>query len=262
MRRFEILSLILIILISACNKEDSGIITKNSGLLYQVKFGSELYAEYTYNDQSQVVEEKSRMFYTKHNYKDGKLISSEHYYDPGMYSSTGVIAQAAMNRKEWVNPLNTEKSSTKNYFYDSDGKLTRTLNELNNCEYTYDDLNRIDRQIFYNENKVSGYIEFYYDDRDNMVKRLHYWILTNGEPELQTTTEYEFDNNPNPYQSLQSLMLPGKYSNTNNIVKETYTIHGEVDSWIKKVTVTENKYTYNSQGFPISKDGMESYIYY
>ncbi len=262
MKRFEILSLIFIILISACKKEESEINPNNSGLLYQVKFGDKLYAEYTYNGEGQVLEEKSRMFYTQHHYQNGKLISSDHYYDPGMFSSTYVIAQAAMNRKEWVNPLNTEKSSTITYSYDNNGKLTKTLNEINNCEYTYDDHNRINRQIFFDENKVSGYIEFYYDNRDNMVKRLHYWILSNGEPELQTTTEYEFDNHPNPYQSLKSLMLPGKYSNTNNIVKETYTIHGEVDSWIEKVTVTENNYTYNSLGFPINKNGQESYIYF
>jgi hypothetical protein len=109
---------------------------------------------------------------------------------------------------------------------------------------------------------VSGYIDFIYDDNGNLVKRLHYWIPSNGAPELQSTIEYEFDNHTNPYQSLKSLMLPGKNTNPNNIVKETYTIHGEIYFWFEKVQVTENTYKYNSQGFPVSKNGIENYIYY
>jgi YD repeat-containing protein len=254
---------ILLSILPACEKEDSGQINgNNSGLLYQVKFDSELYYEYTYNDSHQIVEEKSKLHYTRHNYHNGRLISTDYYIDPGMYSSSSVIVEAAWNRKEWVNPTNTQKNSTKTYSYDHDGKIIKSENNSGICEYSYDNKNRISRQTFLRDNERTGYIDFLYDDNDNLIKRLHYWILTTGVSELQTTTEYEFDNKHNPYKAFYSLMLPGQYTNTNNIVKETYTLHFDVDPSVEKVQIKENTYKYNSQGYPKSKNDSETYLYY
>jgi hypothetical protein len=262
-KSIKIIYFILIVILSACVKEDSGLInSNNSGLLYQVKFDSQLYYEYTYNASNQIVEEKSKLHYSKHNYQNGKLISSDYYIDPGMFSSSSYIVDSAINRIEWVNPKNTEKNSTKTYSHDSKGKINKSENYLGICEYSYDDKNRINRQTFYRDNERTGYIDYTYDDKDNLIKILHYWILATGEPELQTTTEYEFDNKNNPYKTFSSLMIPGRNTNTNNIIKEAYTIHFEVDQSIDNIQITENKYRYNSQGFPISKNESETYIYY
>jgi hypothetical protein len=163
--------------------------SNNSGLLYQVKFANELYYEYTYNDSNQIVEEKSKLHYTKHNYQNGMLISSDYYIDPGMYSSSWSVVDSAMNRIEWVNPTNTEKNSTKTYSHDNNGKIIKSENYLGICEYSYDEKNRINRQTFYRDNECTGYIDYTYDNKDNLIKRLHYWILANGEPELQTLIE-------------------------------------------------------------------------
>lgn len=259
----KIIFWILLFIFSACDQEDfREIYGNNSGLLHQVKFDSELYYEYTYNDLNQVVEEKSKLHYTKHNYQNDKLMSSDYYYDPGMYSSSSIVVQAAMNRKEWVNPTNTEKKSTKTYSHDSEGRIIKSQNNSGICEYSYDDQNRIIRQTFFSNNERTGYIDFIYDDNDNLIKRLHYWILASGNPELQTTTVYEFDNKHNPYKAFSSLILPGQYSNTNNIIKETYTIHFEVDQSIDKVQITENSYKYNTEGFPVNKNESVTYIYY
>jgi len=259
----KILFLILIANLSACEVGNSPLSdSDHSGLLYQVKFGSELYLEYTYNESNQITEEKSKLHYTRHNYQNGKLLSSDYYIDPGMYSSSSYAAEAAMNRKEWVNPTNTKKNNTKTYSHDKDGRIIKSENNLDICEYSYDDNNRISRQTFFHDNERDGYIDYLYDDNDNLVKRLHYWISASGVPELQTTTDYEFDNKHNPYKAFGSLMLPGYYSNTNNITKETYTIHFEVDPFIKKVQITKNTYTYNIQGYPIVKNDSEIYTYY
>lgn len=254
--------LILIVILSACEKDDAGLSYSNAGLLYQVKFDSELFYEYTYNDSKQIVEEKSKLHYTKHNYQRGKLISSDHYVDPGMFSSSSLIADSAWYRKEWVNPTNTEINSTKTYTYDKEGRIFKSENYLGICVYSYDDKNRINRQNFYHENECTGYIDYTYDDKDNLITRLHYWILATGESELQTTTVYEFDNKHNPYKAFNNLMIPGRYTNTNNIVKETYTIHFDVDQSVDNVQITENSYKYNSNGFPIKKNESETYIYY
>ena len=259
----KILFIILIASLSACEKENSGFINSDhSGLLYQVKFDSELYLEYTYNESNQITEEKSKLHYTRHNYQNGKLLSSDYYIDPGMYSSSSYAVEAAMNRKEWVNPTNTQKNSTKTYSHDKNGRIIKSENNLEICEYSFDDNNRISRQTFYHDNARAGYIDYEYDDNDNLLKRLHYWISASGVPELQTTTLYEFDNKPNPYKYFSSLMIPGRYTNTNNIVKETYQIHFEVDKSINKVQITNNTYTYNLQGYPIVKNDSEIYMYY
>jgi len=260
---FRIIYLVLLIFISACDKDDSELFSNTEAVLIsQVLFDSELYYEYTYNDANQIVEQKSKLHYTKHNYQDGKLISTDYYIDPGMYSSSSYIVDSAMNRKDWVNPTNTDKSSTKTYLYDNNRRLIKSSNYLNVCEYCYDDRDRITCQTFYTDNKKSGYIDFIYDENDNVVEKLKYWILESGLSELQTTTEYEFDNKLNPYKAFYSLILPGKYTNTNNITKEIYTIHFEVDSFVENVQITENVYEYNAQGYPLRKNKTVEYKYY
>ena len=259
----KIIGLILLIALSSCEKDELEVYNNtDSGLISQVLFDAELFYEYNYNKANQIVEEKSKLYYTKHNYEGEKLVSSDYYIDPGMYSSCSYIVDSAMNRKEWVNPTNTEKNSRKSYFYDNNGKLIKSSNHLNICEFSYNDRDRITRQTFYRDNEKTGYIDFVYDENDNVIKRLHYWILESGQSELQTTTEYEYDNKLNPYKAFNSLMLPGRYTNTNNITKEIYTIHFEVDNTIENVQITENVYEYDAQGYPISKNETVEYKYY
>jgi hypothetical protein len=57
-------------------------------------------------------------------------------------------------------------------------------------------------------------------------------------------------------------MLPGQNTNINNITKETYTIHFEVDPFIDTIQVTENSYRYNTMDYPVSKNNFETYVYY
>lgn len=258
----KIASLILSIFLFSCDKYDSEILNgTDSVLIRQVFFDSELVYEYTYNGANQIVEEKSKWHYTKHNYNENKLISSDYYVDPGMFSSSSYMLDSAMNRKEWVNPSNTEKNSTMTYYYDDNNKLIKSSNYLGYSVYSYDSNNRISRRTFYHDQKESGYIDFLYDEKGNVIKRNHYYILDSGESELQTTTEYEFDNKHNPYKAFSSLMTPGLYTNINNITKEVYTLHFEVDQTIQKVQVTENVYDYNEKGYPIRKNGTVEYRY-
>ncbi len=66
--------------------------------------------------------------------------------------------------------------------------------------------------------------------------RLKYNLASNGIAELSTTTEYEYDNMHNPYQSFKRLTNPGVFTNRNNIIKETYILNFDVDPSIEKVT--------------------------
>ena len=47
----------------------------------------------------------------------------------------------------------------------------------------------------------------------------------------------------------------------NNITKETYTLHFDVDQFTQKVQVTNNTYEYNDKGYPVKVNGEVEYVY-
>src|SRR4030043_875918 len=96
----------------SCEK-DKQLIIENTDipLISKVLIGGEIYKKYSYNDANLISEEKSKFHYTKHIYNDrNQLITSDFYWDNSMASSDSRVIEAAMNRKEWVNPDNTPKS--------------------------------------------------------------------------------------------------------------------------------------------------------
>ena len=224
--------------------------------------------EYTYNKANLINEEKSKFFYTKHNYNDRNLlISTEHYMDRGMFSSLGTAVEASMNRKEWVNADNTEKSLTVTCEYNSNGQLSRSIytrpsvSNSEYCEFSYEN-ERISRQKMFWNNALSTYIEFIYDENGNLIKQSKYHVPESGVAELWTTTEYEYDNMNNPFIAFKRLMLPGRNTNPNNITKETCTLYFDVDpSLTERVSIIINTYEYNSSGYPVKVNGKAEYLY-
>jgi hypothetical protein len=97
-------------------------------------------------------------------------------------------------------------------------------------EFAYEN-DRISRQTTYWKNEISGYIDYFYDEKGNLIKEIRYLVPSTGIAELSISTEYEYDKMLNPYQSFKRLMTSGINTNQNNIIKEIYTIHFEVDSW-------------------------------
>jgi hypothetical protein len=236
-------------------------------LISKVLIGSEIYMEYSYNSANLVNEEKSKFHYTSHTYNDmNQLVKSDIYWDISMASSNSHVIEAAMNRKEWVSPDNTPKSISHYLEYNSGGQLVRKsyirASDINTdiVEFQYEN-DRIVRATGYNNNAISGYTEYNYDENGNITKLSTYFVSSTGIAELSTTTEFEYDNMHNPYQSFNRLMTPGTCTNKNNITKETYTLQFEVDPSIEKVQITENIYEYNDKGYPIKVNGLTEYVY-
>jgi hypothetical protein len=267
MKRIYLLFFFSFLLIS-CEK-DKQFIAENTDmpLLSKVLVAGVSSNEYTYNRANLPDEEKSKFFYTKHNYDiRNLLISSEFYIDPASFSSSSSVIEAAMKRKVWVNPDNTVKSLTVSYEYNDNEQLTRTIYRrpsVNNYEYsefTYEN-DRISRQTMYWNNVRSNYIDYLYDAKGNLTKESKYYVPATGIAELWTTNEYEYDNMNNPFRAFNRLMTPGKFTNPNNIIKETYTIFSEVDQMTQKVTVSNISYEYNSNGYPVKVNGEAEYQY-
>jgi hypothetical protein len=186
------------------------------------------------------------------------------YEDLRIASSDWETAQQAMNRTDWVTPENTEISGRGTYSYSHD-KLTKvTVARLPSGSKTYVtfeyDLNgRIGKKVFYYNNQPSSFIEYSYDEKGNLILETHKDIV-DGNPVISITEEYEFDDKNNPYKAFKRLMLPGEYTNENNIVKRTMTLFFDVYG-VDKVQVTESTYEYNLQGYPIKKNNMVRYEY-
>ena len=256
------------LILFSCEK-DEPLIVENTDipLISKVLIGDETYMEYSYNDANLVTEEKSKFHYTRHIYNGkNQLTKSDCYWDISIASSDSRVIEAAMNRKEWVNPDNTAKSITHALEYNKNGQLIRKLYirpSVSNSEYnefTYEN-DRISRQTMYWQNAMSFYIDYVYDEKGNLIKESKYYVSSTVGTELWTTTEYEYDSMKNPYQTFKRLISPSKYTNPNNITKETYTIHFDVDPSIEKVQITENSYEYNDKGYPIKVNGLTEYVY-
>ncbi len=264
---------ILLVFIISCVflscEKDKQLIIENTDipLISKVLIGGEIYMEYSYNSANLPSEEKSKFHYSKHNYNDrNQLITSDFYWDISMASSDSRVIEAAMKRTEWVNPDNTPKSISHSLEYNSNGQLIRksyirpSVNITNFVEFLYEN-DRVVRATGYYNNSISGYTDYKYDENGNITRQSKYFVSSTGIAELSTTTEYEYDNMNNPYQSFKRLMTLGIYTNKNNITKETYTLQFEVDPSIEKVQITENIYEYNDKGYPIKVNGLTEYVY-
>ena len=51
-------------------------------------------------------------------------------------------------------------------------------------------------------------------------------------------------------------------TNQNNIIQKRYERFFEVSGFDDKVSVSNNSYSYNEEGYPIRKNGTWEYVYY
>jgi hypothetical protein len=257
------------LIIASCEKDKQPVIVENIDipLIDKILIGGEPYMEYSYNEANLVTEEKSKFHYTRHFYNErNQLIKSDFYWDISMTSSDSHVIEAAMNRTEWVNPGNTPKSISHTLEYNNKGELVRKNyirtadNNSDYVEFTYEGDKIIKATGYYN-NSISGYTNYIYDNNGNITRQMKYIVSSSGIAELATTTDYEYDNMPNPFHAFRRLTTPGVFTNPNNITKETYTLNFEVDPSIEKVQVTGYSYEYSDKGYPSKVNGLTEYIY-
>ena len=224
--------------------------------------------EYVYNYSRLISEEKSRHSYTNYRYNEqSQLVTSEYYINEALLSSDQNLLESALNNQGLMNFVNTELGGAISYEYNPSGQLVKAVTirpsegPSEYSEYRYDADNRIGREILYWDSNVLGYIDYSYDDRGNLISEALYSISSSGLAELNTTTQYEFDNKKNPFRSFQKLLSPGINTNQNNITKEIYTIHSNQDDVKDIIQVTSISYVYSSLGFPVRKNGTVEYVY-
>jgi hypothetical protein len=227
-------------------------------LLSQIFIDSVLYSEFTYNNEGKINEEKTKYLYIKYIYNDkNQIISSLTCEDPSIFSSDLRILEAGKLRKEWINPESSTNSRQNTFEYNINGKLIKMSEFSGYCTFKYDSKNRICSRVFYQNEKVIRYIDYKYDKWDNLIKMCNYELDENGKPQLVATYEYEFDNKKNPFKSFGIIMIPGKYTNCNNITQEVYTLH-IMDN---QKQITKYYYEYDDKGYPVRVNNNTKYIY-
>jgi len=273
--KITILSIICVAIMFSCKKVDltDGVNTSNPtnsyvAILNKVLVDNQSAYEYAYNDSNLVTQEKGKFNYIAYHYNSkGQLTTSDFYGNDDILSTDLVVFQTALNSATLLNATSGKKGGTITYEYNASGlmiKSTYTRPSVTNTEYsefTYNSSNRISRQTMYWDNVATGYVDYSYDAKGNLVTEALYNLPASGVAELSTTTQYAYDSSPNPYKATTKLLIPGINTNLNNIIKETNTIHVTATQGTDKVQVTENTYQYNGMGYPISKNDNILFVY-
>jgi hypothetical protein len=258
---------ILFVLVFYSCKKDELTVTGNTEVMFlsDVLMDDQPYYQYEYNDSDLVSTESSKYDYTVNHYNSkNQLVSSDYYWNSAILKSDAKMIETALSESEMINSSNGSKGGSIKYEY-TDDQLTKATyaRPSGGSEYSsfsYDANNRINKQELFWNNNETGYIEYQYDGKGNLVKEMLY-EMSGGDPVLATITKYGFDNKQNPFNSSKSIKLPGINSNRNNIVKEICTIYpgnGQGEA-ISQTTV--NTYEYNINGYPVSKNGDIKFIY-
>jgi hypothetical protein len=268
--KFKTISLciLFVVTILSCQKDELSVPDKTEVMyLSNVMIDDQPFYQYIYNDSNLVSGESSKLDYMIHRYNEqNQLISSDYYWNKSIMSSDIKIIETTLSQSDLITTANGTKGGSFKYEYTNDllSKATFSRPQSGSTEYsvfTYNEINRINRQILYWNDSETGYIDYLYDFKGNLIKESLYDISEKGVAELCTTTKYLFDSKQNPYKSFRGIMIPGIYTNYNNIVKEVYTVFVKGGQSTDKVQVTENSYEYNINGYPVAKNGNVKYSY-
>lgn len=262
------LSVLLVVIFLSCKKEEMSVVGNSEVMiLSHVLMDDQPYYQYAYNDSSLVSEESSKFDFTLHHYNaKNQLVSSDYYWNSTILKSDVKMIETALSEGDLITPSTGSKGGNIKYDYDGSGGLTkatfsRPSGATEYSTFSYDENNRVNRQDLYWNNSETGYIEYTYDSKGNLIKEILYDFSASGVAQLSSTTKNVFDGKQNPYRSFRSMIIPGIYTNRNNIIKEIYTVHEDAGQGTDKVQVTQNAYEYNLNGYPVSKNGNITFVY-
>lgn len=263
------LILLFAVLFYSCQKEiDEFDMKTDDPRLIKIKIGDLPFYEYSYALADEVIEINSTYNFINYSYnKLAQIVTVDYYSNFALLSGDKNERENISINKGLLDIHDSERGGVLRYEYDNSGKLKNSHFSLpsassrEHSEFTYDESGQIIRQTLFWDNKIAGHIDYLYDSGGNLIKESMYSITSDGIPELNTTTQYEFDNYINPFKPINKLLIPGINTNTNNIVKETFTIHFSPGQGTDIVKTTVNFYEYNSRGYPVKKNGNIEYLY-
>jgi len=92
-----------------------------------------------------------------------------------------------------------------------------------------------------------------------LINHKKYQISDSGDKLLDNETIFKYDDKINPFKNFN--LIPGKYTNQNNIVKTISRNFYHLADMKDDTNISENFYKYNEFDYPIQKNGEMEYIY-
>lgn len=111
-----------------------------------------------------------------------------------------------------------------NYIYDSEGRLTETVNrgdedEPEICKYSYDEKGNLIRLDVYEGDELYEYYTYEYDENGNKISET---LKAGGNGKIKHETAYEYDADGNLIEPESDSDCVYEYDADGNIIKETY----------------------------------------
>jgi hypothetical protein len=260
MKNYSLLLIIVFLCFTNCNKED-----KNENLYFSDTLISQVYSGnlavhgFTYNSEYLIRESTEPFVYKKFTYDSRNLLKKvEMAYSFSSFSCVMIPGQS-----QETDPRKASISQYSEFEYNDSSLLTKKSNYfINNGNpqltsfQTYEYLNGNIKKIstFNPQGLLTGYHDYNYDDRGNMIRDDQY--SNNSGIKLVHTVTFDFDNKNNPYLVFACEGDPGKYTNRNNIVNEisvSYLYNGIPQSSVTRTNV----YEYNSLDYPVKINELD-----
>ena len=250
MKRFAVSIIIIIFCFSACKKESENFCYSNT-LISQVNSGDLAVHGLTYNSNCLIYESTEPFFYKRFSYNSQNiLVKVEEATSFSSFSCVMIPGQSLES-----DPRKASISIFSEFEYDDALRLTRKSNyfvnnghpQLTSYEtYEYADDNIVKLSTFNPQGRLLEYHDYVYDNSGNITKDDHY--TNTSTIKLINTDICEFDNKNNPYQVFACEGIPGKYTNKNNITKQTSVSYvGIAESRTSK----QFTYEYNNLDYPV-----------
>ncbi|MFA6979677.1 MAG: hypothetical protein WC209_10170 [Ignavibacteriaceae bacterium] len=231
-----VFTLLLCFLISSCNKSN---VVSPDDLSPQKQL-------------SKIVQDANN--YSTFSYSNNKLSKYENIFDSKLFRSI-TLNYEGNNRPQTENYKSAFGDLLKKYYYDSTSKLDSMdflLKDTSNnyipeghLKYYYNSLNQLIKMEQYDvEYKLLFTTENNYNGNGNIVESKFY--DSNGLREISTKT---YDNKTNPWYNLKEWLNYDISKSKNNLLSSNTTFSNNS----QENTVTTYTYTYDSDGYPISR---------
>jgi hypothetical protein len=258
MKNYPLLIIIVLLCFTECTKDDPyANFCYSSTLISQVNSGDLAVHGLTYNNNCLIYESTEPYMYKRFLYNDQNILTKvEVAFSFNAFSCVMVPGLSTES-----DPRKASISQYSEFEYDDALKLVKKSNYFINNKipkltsyqtYDYDNDKIIKSSTFNPQGLLTQFNEYTYDERGNIIR--DDLFTNNSAIKLVNSVFYEFDNKNNPYQVFACEGSPGKYTNRNNIVKETSVYYnGTAETHNERLIV----YEYNSLDYPVKINALD-----
>jgi hypothetical protein len=256
MKKYSLL-IIIFLCFCTCKKEETENLCYSSTLISQINSGDLAVHGLTYNSNCLIYESTEPYSYKRFSYdSQNNLAKVEVAYSFSPFSCVMIPGQSLES-----DPRKASVSQYSIFEYNESLKLTKKSNyiidsghqQLNSYQtYEYENGEIVKLSTFNAQGVLTMYHDYLYDEEGNITRDDVY--SNNSGLKLVNTVICEFDDKNNPFRVFACEGTPGKYTNRNNIIKETtVSYNGTAESRYTRLY----QYDYNNFDYPVKINEMD-----